>query len=131
MEEAMIQTALLIAATLTVFIGAVHSWLGERRLIGPLLAPDTRTGILERSRFARQVLRFAWHITTLAWWGMGAVLASYALVPREAFGAVTLGLIAATFFATGVIILVTGRGRHWAWPVFMAIAALAIVPLVR
>ena len=125
----MTNAALLAAAALTVFIGIVHSWLGEVKLIGPLLAPATRTGILERSGFARDVLRFAWHVTTVAWWGMAAVFAGFALLPAVSPVTVTLVCLSATLFLTGVMILVAGRGRHWGWPVFWAAAGLALVPL--
>lgn len=114
---------LLTAAVLLVAIGLVHSWLGERRLIGPLLAPATRTGLLEKSVFARRVLRFAWHLTTLTWVGIAAVLTMLARGPLEASGRATLWALAVTMAATGLVILWTGRGRHWAWPVFVAIAA--------
>ena len=49
-------TTLAIAAFLTITIGMVHSWLGERRLIGPLLSPQRREGgywqkVLSHGRF--------------------------------------------------------------------------------
>lgn len=115
--------ALLVpAAALCVVIGLVHSWLGERRLIGPLLA--AREGLLQR-RFARNVLRFAWHLTTIAWIGIGAALVAFAGVAADIGSSRAVLAIAATMLVTGVVILATGRGRHWAWPVFFAIAVLA------
>jgi hypothetical protein len=126
----MTSIALLMAAILTFSAGAAHSWLGERRLIGPLLAPGRRQGILERSDFARQVLRFAWHLTTVAWWGIGAMLISAAVTPLDPSSHSILAIIAVTFFITGIVILVAGRGRHLAWPIFLAIAGLASVPLL-
>jgi hypothetical protein len=123
--------ALLLAALLTVAIGATHSWLGERRLIGPLLDPATRGGMLEGSAFARQVLRFAWHLTTIAWWGFAALLVAYARTDGGAGSGPALAIIAAIFAVTGLIILATSRGRHLAWPVFLAMAALTAVPLVN
>jgi hypothetical protein len=126
----MTHTALLIASILTFAIGAVHSWLGERRLIGPLLAPERRQGILAGS-FGRQILRFAWHLTTIAWWGIGAILAALTLSPMDSQGRLVAAVIGATFFATGAVILVASRGRHLAWPVFLAIAGLSIAPLLQ
>lgn len=115
---------LSLAALLCVVIGAAHSWLGERRLIGPLLDPAQRHGILQR-RFARDVLRFGWHITTLAWWGIGAAFAAFATGGSQAAPRLAIFALSASMLLTGVVILVSGRGRHWAWPVFFAIAALA------
>ena len=123
-------TALLIAAFLIFVIGVVHSWLGEVQLIGPLLAPDKRRGMLAKSAFARQTLRFAWHLTTIAWWGFAAVLVGFVLSPMENFTHMVLGVFAVTFLITGIVTLVTSRGRHLAWPVFMAIAALSGWPLL-
>lgn len=121
----MTSAALLTAAVLTVIIGLIHSWLGEVRLIGPLTAPETRTGLLAKSRFARDVLRFAWHLTTLTWIGIGAVFAIFARAPMNEAGRSVLLALALTMLLTGLVILYTGRGRHWAWPVFLAIAACA------
>jgi hypothetical protein len=126
----MSQPAFLIAALLTVAIGIAHSWIGERLLIGPLLAPDRRSGILAASAFARNTLRFAWHVTSIAWWGLGAVLALLATSPLGAQGRLIIAAIGATFLITGLITLVASRGRHLAWPVFLAIAGLSWAPLV-
>lgn len=124
-----IDGALLLAGVLLVFIGLVHSWLGEVKLIGPLLSPSGRAGLLAQSRFARNVLRFAWHLTTVAWWGMGlsvALLAApFTLDPRVAL----LAGVGVTCLITGLLILAVGRGRHLAWPVFLAAAFCCWVPL--
>lgn len=116
---------LYAAAILTFAVGLVHSWLGERRLIGPLLAPDGQHGILARSGFARNVLRFAWHLTTIAWWAMGAVFVVLAASPIDGTARAVLGILATAMLVTGLLTLVVSRGRHLAWPVFLAIAGLA------
>ncbi len=126
----MTKAALLGAASLLFAVGAIHSSLGERRLVGPLLAPERRHGLLEKSLFARQVLRFAWHLTTVAWWGFAAVLAAIALSPMGGLGRVVPGIVAATFLVTGLATLAATRGHHLAWPVFLLIAALSLVPLL-
>jgi hypothetical protein len=126
----MLSTSLLVAAGLTFLVGAAHSWLGERKLIGPLLAPEGRQGLLARS-WARTVLRFAWHLTTIAWWGSAATFAALAGGPLSAQGRLTVELASATFLVTGVIVLVTSRGRHLAWPVFLIIAVAAALPAWR
>ena len=128
--EGVMSYSLLLAASLTVTIGLVHSWLGEVRLIGPLLHPATRSGLLEKSRFARQVLRFAWHLTTIAWWGTAAVLALLAFGPLAGNSGAVLIALSVTFAVTGAVALVTSRGRHLAWPVFLAIAGLTLSPLL-
>jgi peptidoglycan/LPS O-acetylase OafA/YrhL len=123
-------TLLLLAAVLTVAIGIAHSWIGERRLIGPLLSPGSRAGILATSGFARRTLRFAWHITTLAWWGMAAVLFALSRTPLVPEGRMASAIIGATFVLSGLISLVAGRGRHLSWPFFLAIGALSLAPVL-
>jgi len=124
----MIASALLAAAVLLVAVGLIHSVLGERALIGPLLAPDKRRGLLEKSGFARATLRFAWHLTSIAWWGFAAILVTAALAPGGG-GSAVLAIIGATFLATGVVTGAASRGRHLAWPVFVAIGLLCLIPL--
>ena len=46
-------------------------------------------------------------------------------------GRLTLELASATFLVTGVVVLVTSRGRHLAWPVFLIIAVAAGLPAWR
>ena len=125
----MTNASLMTAAALTVGIGIVHSWLGERRIIGPLLSLEMRTGILH-SIFVRNVLRFAWHLTSLAWWGFAAILAAMATMPINDAARMVLWIVALIFIATGLTTLVTSRGRHLAWPVFMAIGGLSLAPIL-
>lgn len=121
----------LFGAALVLFVtGLVHSVLGERALIGPLLAPGTRTGILEKSEFFRQIVRFAWHLTTLAWWALAAILVSLVKVSAGELATVTLVIIAVMCFLSGVYILAAARGRHLAWILFLAAGGLCLVPLV-
>jgi hypothetical protein len=125
----MAHPALLIAGLLAVFISAVHSWLGEKRLIGPLLALEHREGPLARG-FMRRLVRYAWHITSIAWTGMGLALVVLARTPLDGSGRLVAGVIGATFLVMGVMTLMAGRGRHLAWLVFLAIAVLCFAPLV-
>lgn len=105
---------LFIAALLTFAVGLAHSVLGEKFILMRLP---------EQAKFKTRTLRFAWHLTTVAWWGVGAmlVLASRGLLTTGN----TLRAIAATMAVTAAIILVSSRGRHLAWPVFLAIAILS------
>lgn len=123
------QIALLVSAGLTGLLGIAHSGLGEARLIGPLLAPEHRTGLLAKSAFARGILRFAWHLTSLAWWGLGTVLVAVALAAPGKAETFVLTAVAATLGLSGLAILAMSRGRHLAWPVFLAAAGLAVAPV--
>ena len=71
--------------------------------------------------FTKRTLRFAWHVTTVAWWGAAAaLLALGAGSPRLAVQA-----LSATFLVTAIVTLVASRGRHLAWPVFLLIGIAA------
>lgn len=111
---------LLVAAALLAFVGFMHSYLGERYVLGPLLAlPDLPT--LGGSRtYMGAVLRFAWHLTSVAWWGTAATLVvMWADRGPTAIGAV----LAVTFLLHGLISLVKSGGRHPAWVFFFLTAA--------
>jgi hypothetical protein len=114
---------LMSAAALAAVLGVAHSWLGERLVLGPLFAPATRQGMLRQSVFARKALRATWHLATIAWWTFAALFVVLARAPASPTGRLILGVLAAGFLATGLVILASSRGRHPAWLVFLAIAA--------
>lgn len=108
---------LALAASLCVVLAIAHSALGERyiltrlfrRPLPPLFGDDT---------FTRRTLRFAWHLTSVLWLGAAATL----WLVRDA---TTLRILSITFAACAAATLVGARGRHHAWWVMAAIAALA------
>ncbi len=113
--------ALVLAAT-----ALAHSWLGERRLIGPLLAPGSRPGPLAGSAYARQVLRFAWHVTSLTWLGLGGMLLALAPAPPAGPAGHAVLAAGATFLVLGLVSAVAGRGRHLSWVAFLLAAGLCL-----
>lgn len=116
-------TLLMIAAFLTFGVGIAHSVLGEKYLLMRLFRRPDLPKLLGSETFAVRTLRFAWHITTVAWWGFAAMLA---LASRDALSQDNaLIALAVTMLATAAMILIASRGRHLAWPVFAAIAAAA------
>lgn len=117
--------ALYTAAALTVGIGIAHSWLGERYILIRLFRRGELPVLFGGTEFTQNTLRFAWHITTLAWIGFAAILISMA--DGNVTGR-TIGLIVgATFGAHFIVALVASRGRHYSWIVFLAIAVLAVL----
>lgn len=125
MEADMLHPSLLVAALFMVGLAAAHSWLGERVLLGPLLAPEARAGLLAKSGFARRVLRFAWHLTSIAFIGLGAPLAVYAFAEIDPTARLALRLVGASLIVMGLTVLATSRGRHLAWPFFLGAGAIA------
>ncbi len=113
-----------LAAALVVALGVAHSWLGERYLLRRLFRRDDLPQLFGSADFTRRTLRFAWHVTSVAWLGLAAVLV---VLARPPISASALGLsVGLAFLVQGVIALVGSRGQHLSWPVFLAIGLLAI-----
>lgn len=113
---------LLMAAALCAITAVIHSVLGERRLLAPVLALDSP---ITQSPSGRAVIRFAWHWTSALWLLVAAVLA------LSAYGRIDAPMLVA---AIGAVHLVAGiadgiltRGRHIGWPLITLIGALALL----
>jgi hypothetical protein len=117
------QTILYIAAALVLLVALAHSYLGERYLLARLFRNNT-SKILDSHGFAGRTLRFAWHITSIAWLGFAALLVLLAL--GRATPAAIAAVIGWTFLIHGAVTLVASRGKHLAWILFLTIGALAI-----
>ena len=114
----------LVAAALVVAVGLAHSYLGERYILTRLFQRSDLPRLFGSSDFTVRTLRFAWHITTVAWFGLAAILV---LLAKTAATPENIALaVGWTFLASGLIALVASRGRHLSWVVFLAIGCLAI-----
>ena len=116
--------ALYFAAFLLFAIGVTHSVLGERYILIRLFRRDDLPKILGSAEFTKRTLRFAWHITTIAWWGIAAILvqiAAGALSPKGV--ALAIGI---TFCVSGLVSLIGSRARHYSWVVFLLVGGIAI-----
>ena len=113
-----------LAVILIVLIGFAHSYLGERYILIRLFRHPLPE-LFGSDDFTRKTLRFAWHITTVAWLGFGAILLQ---IHRDDLsrGSI-LGAIGITFGITAAIALVASRGRHLSWIVFGLIAVACFV----
>jgi hypothetical protein len=116
---------LFTAAVLLVVTACAHSVLGERRLIGPLLA--RREGVLA-SDLARIILRFAWHLTSVTWAVLAVILVQLVRDPATArfWAAAGTGV---AFTGIGLFDAVSTRGRHVGWPFLAAIGIAALLSL--
>ena len=104
-----------VAAIGIVIIGITHSVLGELRIFPRIFTSD------KVSPFIRSIVRWAWHLTSLAWIGFGYVL--FAIAMGHTPDAVGLTRIVAVVFGlTGVVAFITTRGRHVAWPLLVIVA---------
>lgn len=111
---------LLLAVILIVLIGVAHSFLGERYILIRLFRRPLPK-LFGSDDFTKKTLRFAWHITTVAWLGFGAILMQIhgGYLSRVNI----LAAIGITFGISAAVALVASRGRHLSWVVFGAIAA--------
>src|SRR5271168_5275586 len=117
-------TLFYIAAFLTFAVGVVHSILGERYILVRLFRRNDLPRLFGGTAFTIRTLRFAWHITTVAWWGFAAILV---LLARLSVSLHSLSFVlAVTFLLTGAITLVVSRGQHFAWPIFLFIGGVCL-----
>jgi hypothetical protein len=114
---------LLAAAGLTCLLALAHSYLGERFILVRLFRRDGLPKLLGGTEFTKDTLRFAWHLTSLAWLSMAAILVK--LNSHEPSRAELGILLAGAFGVSGVVAFFGSRGRHLSWVVFLAIAVLA------
>jgi len=108
---------------LLVTIGLVHSYLGEKYILIRLFRRDNLPKISGSAWYTKRVLRFAWHITTIVWWGVAAIL--FLLEnPSVNIRQEILLTITFTFLLSGIVSAIFSHGKHLSWIVFFAIAGL-------
>lgn len=93
-------------------LAIAHSALGERALLRPLFAQRWVIGVPRGA--AERLLRFAWHLTSVAWLGLAGL----------ALGASPWLVLAGVALTSGLFIFVMLRG-HLAWPIFLGTALAA------
>ena len=113
-----------VAAGLCFAIGLAHSILGERYILIRLFRRPDLPKLFGGTEFTVRTLRFAWHLTSIAWWG-AAVIFFYMARDRLTSASVA-GVLAGVFLVSAAITLFASRGRHFAWPVFLAIGVIAL-----
>lgn len=89
----------VVSAICLVLLGVAHSVLGETAIIRPMLRADWAGGM---ARWAlERIIRFAWHLTSVAWFALAAVVVGAAVLPVVG----TMSIVSAT------IIFVMLRGH--------------------
>ncbi|MGJ8537461.1 MAG: hypothetical protein ACSHW2_09935 [Parasphingopyxis sp.] len=101
----------------------MHSLAGGRRLIRPILEMEGLPVILGDIRNTRLTLEIGWHLLTLTWWGMAAVML-YLHYRADGAGTAFLVMTATLFAVSGLTALVASRGRHLSWIFFLPVAAM-------
>jgi len=114
---------LWLAALMLAICGVAHSYLGEKYVLGRLLALPNLPLLRHDVGYTRAVYRFAWHLTSVAWWAFAAILIILALHPADALRAIAI-VLALTCLIHFLVIVFTAGTRHPAWSLFL-IAAVA------
>lgn len=113
-----------VAAILIFLLGLAHSILGERYILVRLLRRNNIPELFGGTAFTTRTLRFAWHLTTIAWWGTAVLL-------YQAGGGTltiksTLSVVGYTLALSGLLPLVITRGKHLSWIVLFEAGAIAL-----
>ena len=115
---------LQLAAVLLALLGIAHSFLGERYILIRLFKRDNLPKLFGGTEFTTRTLRFAWHVTTVAWLGVAAILW------KASTGSIDAGFIVKTIgytaIASGFLPLIVTRGRHLSWIVFFLVGGLCL-----
>ena len=114
----------VVAACLCVVLGLAHSYLGERYILIRLFRRTDLPKLFGGTEFTVRTLRFAWHLTSVAWWGAAALF--YQLAQGPVSAAKVAAVLAVMFLVSAVITLFASRGRHLAWPVFLVVGLIAL-----
>jgi len=112
---------LIFGAFLLLSIGFIHSYLGEKHILIRLFRRDNLPKLFGSDCFTKRVLRFAWHLTTIAWWGFAAILFVLSNPSVNAQSEI-LVIIAFVFALSGTVSLIFSRGKHLSWLFFFTIA---------
>ena len=113
---------LLVAAVLIFLTGCAHSYLGERYILIRLFKRGNLPSLFGGTEFTEGTLRFAWHITTVAWWAIALLLFLAHRGSLSTSG--VLHVIAGAAVASAALPLFFTRGKHLSWVAFLLIAAL-------
>lgn len=116
---------ILYAASVLIFtLGLAHSVLGERFILVRLFRRESLPKLFGGTEFTARTLRFAWHITTVAWWGISVLLWLAASDNLSSESALTV--LGCTLVLSGILPLAITRGRHLSWVVLFLAGGLVL-----
>jgi len=128
----------LLAGAIAFILGAIHSYLGEKHLVTPLLQSTQLFRALSGNIGLKKVaLRVVWHFATIGLWGAAITLFFLAGVPVNQTFIGVARIISLTFAAYTLLVFVTPGlrlsylFRHGAWAAFALIASLTWWETIR
>jgi hypothetical protein len=108
---------LQLSAAAMALTAIAHSIVGEKRLVGPLLA--LKLSLL--SGYRPSLVRFAWHFTSLL------MIATALLVAWPGTPTPLVKMTGILWLIAGGFDAILTRGRHIGWPLISAAGVLALV----
>jgi len=116
---------LFLSALALLVLGVGHSYLGERFVLAPILRLPNLPKLSGSTRFMQQILRLAWHVTSVAWFGLAGIVVMLAYPPLDSRAvAVAVGI---TSLASLLSVFVFTRGKHViAWVLFLLTSAVTL-----
>jgi hypothetical protein len=113
-----------LGAILLIAIGVAHSYFGERYILIRLFRKDGLPKLYGSTEYTKNTLRFAWHLTTVAWFGFAFLLIH---LSGDSLSKSVIGnIIGFTFLVHGIVSLAGSKGKHFSWPVFFTIGIAAL-----
>ena len=113
-----------VGAILLVLIGIAHSYFGERYILIRLFRNNDLPKLFGGTEFTQNTLRFAWHLTTIAWFGFAFLLVHLSgnTLSEKVIGTI----VGVTFILHFLFALVGSKGKHFSWPIFLVIGVVAL-----
>jgi hypothetical protein len=110
---------LTAAAIIMLITGIAHSYLGEKYILIRLFRRDNIPELLGSDVFTKNTLRFAWHITSITWFGLAAVLYF-----DNNHSTIFLYAVATVTFVSAAMAAYFTQGKHLSWIAFLAVSLL-------
>src|SRR5258708_14074660 len=98
----------VLAALIAFILGIVHSYMGEKYLVSPILRSEHLVSALSGSIGLKKVaLRVCWHFATIAMWGTATALVFLSSFPLSHTSLVVARIISLPFAASTVLLFLT------------------------
>jgi len=116
---------LYLSALLLVVVSLAHSYLGERYILTRLFRRDNLPKLFGSDDFTKRTLRFAWHVTSVAWLGFAGILVL--LAQPSLNSALVAQVVAVTFGLHCLVALLGSKGKHLSWVLFGTVCVLVLI----
>jgi hypothetical protein len=113
------------AGSLFVILGLGHSYAGERYVLPRILRMPDLPRLAGSTLYMQRILRLAWHVTSIAWFGLAAVVVLL-IQPSAARNDISIA-VGLTALASFVLVLAGSRGKHYlAWAMFLVASLITL-----